>query len=274
MNGSLSMWRRVVVAAAFVLSAGVVEAHAAIQLAFDSAADGAYDDGWHSGDNGGFGFDHWILFDTGNPLTGGLFVGDSANNGSAPSGNINTAGRAWGIYNDNVSDPAATNAGAQRPFLSPLAPGQAFSISMDNGLIDPGGLVFFALGGEHLIKFGFVGGEANYSVFLQDDTGVQDSLFPFTDGGLTVQVTRTTATGFDLAINGIPVFSGVLNDEIRLINLVNSYAGPGATHDLFFNSMSITAPDPDGGAVPEPGTIIVWSVLVSVGGVLCRRAAK
>src|SRR5262245_53963160 len=62
----------------------------AATLAFDTATDAAYDDGWQAGDNGGFGFGPWNFDGTYNsPLqqTTDIF--------SAP----NNLGRAWTLYN-------------------------------------------------------------------------------------------------------------------------------------------------------------------------------
>ncbi len=56
------------------------------QVAYDSASDTAYDNGWQAGDNGGFGWQPWLL------ATGGHLVGDSNTNGAGGGPGINTSG--------------------------------------------------------------------------------------------------------------------------------------------------------------------------------------
>lgn len=59
------------------------EARAQFTFASDSATDAVYDDGWTTGDNGGFGFASWQLT---NGANSGGFIGNPANNGMGTSG--------------------------------------------------------------------------------------------------------------------------------------------------------------------------------------------
>lgn len=91
----------------------------------DSAADAAYDDGWHTADNGGFGFLPWSI-----ASNGGVWgIGSSATNGDtvAPAGDIDSAGRAWSI----ASGPGGTSVRVVRPLVGALAVGQTVSFDID-----------------------------------------------------------------------------------------------------------------------------------------------
>lgn len=102
----------------------------AATLAFDTATDAAYDDGWQAGDNGGFGFGPWNFNGTyASPLqqTTDIF--------SAP----NNLGRAWTLYNPDGRDAGTANppqggtdiARAGRGFPA-LVPGDTLHVVIDN----------------------------------------------------------------------------------------------------------------------------------------------
>ena len=75
----------------------------AVQLAYDSAVDVAYDNGWQAGDNGGFGFGAWDFTGTSLNLaynTGPTHsVDDGLKAGTQISSPYNDLGRAWTMYN-------------------------------------------------------------------------------------------------------------------------------------------------------------------------------
>jgi hypothetical protein len=114
----------------------------AATLAFDTATDAAYDDGWQAGDNGGFGFGPWN-FDgtfTNNPA-GGADLPDQGNQQttdifSAP----NDLGRAWTMFNHNgsaVGTPNPPQGGtdisrAGRAIPGALQPGDTIHVVIDN----------------------------------------------------------------------------------------------------------------------------------------------
>src|SRR6476659_11148969 len=112
----------------------------AVQLAYDSAVDVVYDNGWQAGDNGGFGFGPWN-FDgtfTNNPI-GGPDLPDQGNqqamddglkSGTQTSSPYNDVGRSWTMFNKKGRGQGPANgdegtelAQAGRHF-SPLQPGQ------------------------------------------------------------------------------------------------------------------------------------------------------
>src|SRR5207253_5761968 len=101
----------------------IANAASASLFAVDTASDAAYNDGWQSGDNGGFGWGSGWSFRNGanavipqpDPPTAsfqGGFIGDSRGNNSPAGaagdsnsdGDINTAGnKAWGISANNAN---------------------------------------------------------------------------------------------------------------------------------------------------------------------------
>jgi alpha-amylase len=205
-----------------------------------------------NGDNDGTRFLPW----TGrNPASNngnaGLFNGNSATNGDGDGnsdGDINTGGEAWGVYanSSNLSE-------AIRPFASPLAVGQTFSIKMDNGWIDGGSTVGLSLrnsSNNNVWEFFFIGGNTNYSI--QGGGGQVASLVGFTDEGLLLEFTLITATVYSLKItelfNGnVTLYSGSLmnpagGSTIDRVRLFNFNAGPDGQRNAFFNSMQICDP--------------------------------
>jgi hypothetical protein len=244
-------------------------------IAADSADDSAYDSGWANGSNGGYGFGAWSLSTSiADTDRNGHFIGSSANNGVAPpSGNIDTAGRSWGLY-ANGSD-AVNNAlsAGYRPFTGALSVGQTLTLSMDNGLIDTSYLVGFTLlnsdpatplpfgvlpNSNTRFGFSFVGGEATYQLSLGDGVGGVTTIntgFGFTDGGMNLAFTLLANDEYSFSINGGTPLTGSLGgtfgEAINGVAVYNYRAGPDSGNDAFFNSMSI---------VPEPSTAMLIGV--------------
>lgn len=235
----------------------------AATLAMDDASKSAYDNGsFDNGDNGGFGWGSaWTLSNSG---SGGWFVGSSANNGDGGATNINTGGRAWGLW--------ANSGGlsqAYRNFDGALSIGQTFTLRMDNGWIDNGGTVGFNLrtaGGERRFGLFFSGGSPNYK--YADSAGDQSTSVGFTDDGLTFSLTLTGTDTYTMTLtrldgSGSQTISGTLagtaGGGIGQVEIYNSNAGFNGDHDAYFNSI----------ATPEPASLGV--LVISAVGVLSRR---
>ncbi len=213
----------------------------------DQADNTPYNDGWQTGDNGGSNFGAWTLTATGSSAQSGHFRGNSANNGSAPSGNINTGGFALGMYANS-----GQTASAVRPFVTAMIPGTVFSLKMDNGFINSGGTVGLGLqnsSGNNLLELYFIGGDTQYR--YDDSGGVKATGLAFTDGGLIIQITLLTSSTYELAVTrqagGSFVTTGTLKNPpggqvISRFRLFNSNAGSGSSNDAFFNSFKICYP--------------------------------
>lgn len=108
----------------------------AVQLAFDSADDPVYVDGWQAGDNGGTGFTAWN-FDAGYFFNGTLYayahpgfhaIDDGLKAGTHYSNPFNNIGRSWAVGSPADSD-GAPRYGRGFPALQI---GQTLSVIVDN----------------------------------------------------------------------------------------------------------------------------------------------
>jgi len=119
-----------------LFSADYPEAVATNSQADDSPGDiDAYGSGWASGQNGGFGFGPWQLYEE-----PGLSQLDRASVFTTP--NMQVAG----VYGFAMQSIVGGLAEAYRPFLQPLqAPGGAFTVRFDSNDLQPFGSVGFRL---------------------------------------------------------------------------------------------------------------------------------
>ena len=245
---------RVVVILALVLSA--YPAAFAANLAYDAASNSTYDSGWTGGMNGGSGFGAWTLSPQPNG-SAGFFVWDSTQNGTFPSGGINTGGESLGFYGNGAA------ADGWRAFQGgALSVDQSFRIDFDNGWITAGTSVGWGLQNsstQNLFEFWFTGGDGSYTI--NDYSGPHASSVGWTDGGLRLQVTLTGATNYSLSvIQGATtnMFSGYLmsqaNHGIEQFHIWNGGAGSGQNYDAYINSM---------GVIPEPGTMALMGLALA-----------
>lgn len=95
-------------------------------IAYDDASSLAYDDGLQSNDNGGDGFEPWIISDS---YTNNFIIASASTNGGwSATNNIDSAGKSFGIYNINNTDGFIE---AWRYLTEDLEVGQTFSFSFD-----------------------------------------------------------------------------------------------------------------------------------------------
>jgi hypothetical protein len=192
--------------------------------------------GWRTG---------WTLQGTGNH---GHFIGDSRNNGDGSDdntdGDINSAGnRAWGMW---AKDGGLAEAYRGLGYTT-LTVGQTFKIDMDNGNVQSGGTVGFALrtaSGEDRFELFFIGGESYYKV--RDDAGSHVTSIPFTTEGLHIEVTLTAMDSYSVTIlrkfSGqtetlTGTLAGPAGSAINNVRLFSFDAGDGSDKDAFFNNI-------------------------------------
>jgi len=260
----------------------IVEVADAASPASDQASNTPYEPGntWVNAQNGGTGFGAWVLT---NGTNSGFFMDTSSSNGAMPpSGNIDTAGKSWGMFASSLD-----TASAVRPFTGPngarqLAVGQSISLAMDNGVIQTGGMVGFALNdglGSPRFEFYYLGGDSvdSYKININ---GTQFNLnLPFTANGFSnITFTLGASNTWSLSIteNGVAgtttyssaSFSNLASSNMAQINLFDVNAGSNSSEFAYFNSLSINA-------VPEPSVVslLAGSAVLSAWLVIRRRRA-
>jgi len=207
----------------------------------DDAADAVYDDGWATGDNGGSGFGDWAIDASG---TGGQFMGSSAGNAGGASGDIDTGGRAWGLWASSGTTEAV------RPLSGgALSIGQVVQLSFDNGWVSSSQSVGVALrnaASNSLWEFLFLGGTNNY--YVKDGSGTVYTAIPFTGDGLQIAFEQTGATAYSTDVSvGTNTwnFTGTLitqaDMEIAQLRGWNFEAGSGGNYDVFLNNLSVSS---------------------------------
>jgi hypothetical protein len=251
-----------------IVLATAVSVHAA-DLASDVSTDSAYADGWQNGDNGGTGFGAWSWSVPTNTANSGYFLGSSAGNGDGDGNlddDINDGGNAFGIYANSGG------AVAVRTFTGGgLTVGQQFTLSFDNGFVDPSTSVGFVLedsSSNDLLDFRFTGGNANYTVF--DNSGSVDTGIGFTDEGLNLTFTLTGANSYSLLIaplvgTSTNITGTLLNSgDVEQVRIFNINAGSGSSFDMYVNDLQV---------IPEPSTMALTGLGV-LGLVAARRRMK
>ena len=218
-------------------------------IATDDAGDAVYDDGWQQGDNGGSEWQAWSMGGSGNA---GYFVGTSQSNGFN-NGNIDTDGRAWGLWANGGGMVSASRVYGDGTNL--FGCGYTISLDMDTGFIDAGSRVGFSIIGTGDsrtygdISVYFTGGGTNYIVsqgswywITTYDTGI-----PFDSKGLHVEIDigktnnftcrLTPSGGSTVTING-----NAQAGNLHVLELFSQNAGAGSTNDVFFNNLRILPP--------------------------------
>jgi hypothetical protein len=185
---------------------------------------------WTDGSMGGTGFGAWTLSATG---SAGTFLADTTSSTNMSVGA--TAG--FGLWANTGGVATAT-----RNMNVPLGTGDNFTIRLDNSYVDAGSQVGFSLAdsaGTVRFRFYFVGGQANYLV--SDTTTGRATSIPWTDAGLTISFTQSSATGYSMTV-GASTITGTLaaGNAISRVVIENNNAGSNADHNLYFGETSIT----------------------------------
>jgi hypothetical protein len=244
----------------------------AATIAFDTATDAAYDDGWQAGDNGGFGFGPWNFSGTYNTP-----VGQTTDIFSPP----NNLGRAWTLFDANAPEPNGPGAGgtdisqAGRAIPGGLAIGDTVHVVVDNPTqrrFFRGYTVRFNTGSGNTVYAGTPSTRMAVGTFEYFTNGKwystdgNPTLFDTdTHHGMRIDLTLTGTDTFDLKMtpldNAAIAYSdtGTLSSsgpidwvEFEMYNTDSDYypapSGQGGETDFYISNMWITKP------IPEPGT--------------------
>ncbi len=253
--------------------------HAAL-VASDNAGNSPYVAGSSfDAQNGGSGFGAWNLYTSGG--TAGFLVGSSTqnDNGNTPpagvAGDINTGGKAWGMYAAAHAYAIATRSltgGA-------LVAGQSISLAFDNGSVAYGGSDVFRLldGSDSLFQFGFTGGAQNYS-YIDAAANVESTNVPLTYLGLNTLFTLTSATTYSFTITPIgdaqiapQTISGKISGEITGFDAGDYGAGSGSGSNFYINSVAVSnSPVP----LPPSLDLVLAGGLGLAGMALSRRRSR
>ncbi len=212
---------------------------AVVTNAADNASNGAYSDGWQTGDNGGSGFQAWTLYSTNG--NSGHFVQNSM----------------WGMWSHEPSYMSESI----RPLSSALAVGETFGMVLKNGWIwEQGGSIGMALrnsSGDMLWQIYFNGGEQHYK------TPAGESDINWTDAGLDIAFTVTSAGNYSVDVTPAGgskrtytgVFTGSIS-QVRVWSYSNGTSdGQNSNRDLYLNNLKITSLSGSGSSTSATVTI-------------------
>ncbi len=244
---------------AFLFGASLANAMPSNPTADDDASQSAYNGGWNES-GGGYGFGNWKFQEThgASDSFAGHFLAEVGNNPEL--GPIATGNKAFGLYANGAEFETAA---AFRPFSSALGVGESFSFQMVNAPIEqkgatdnPGaGAVGLTLRNGNAAdgpddynkgaRFEIINlkGQGNYQIYDADnghDTGVA-----FSDKGVTVKVTLTSADTYDLEItrlsdNKTSKLTGRRFSGSGSIDSFCIFDRNGEKADGFFNKLSVS----------------------------------
>jgi hypothetical protein len=228
------------------LIAGVIGWSAAAchaQVAFDTADDAVYSNGWQEGDDGGIGsFGPWN-FDGTSPSAVQQRIDDGLKSGAVGSSTFNNLGAAWTLFNPTSSDFA--HAGRR---LGPLQVGQTVRVVIDNPTARQalrGYSVKFNTGGGNICVSGCAPGPVlkykierleNSSNGQWADTNGNLALFDSdTDGGTRIDFKLSSTTTYEMKMTP-------LDNPAAAVTLTGALSNPAATSAIdwiefqFFNT--------------------------------------
>jgi hypothetical protein len=255
------------------------------QVAFDSADDAAYSDGWQAGDDGGFGsLGPWSFSGTyASPLQ--QRIDNGLKTGAAGSSSFDNLGKAWSLFN-----PAAGDFARAGRSMGALQVGQTLRIVIDNPTARQsfrGYTVKLNTGGGNACSNGCTPGAVvkykierleNFDNGQWMDSSGHFGLFDTdTDGGARIDFVLSTATTYEMTMTPLDNAAAAVTTSGSLaspatttpINWIefqffNTQTSVGSDTDFFIKSVSLlTSPPPVPGDYSRNGTVdaadyVVW----------------
>lgn len=252
-------------ASIFAALLSVTQTASAQIIAYDNAAQTAYDDGWQNFDNGGFGWNVWVLSSNAQ-LNSNASIASSTTLGASGGGNIDTSGRSF-----RLSDTTASGSYIDvfRYVPGDLLSGQTFSFDMQvnfragfkginiRDTNDSTSIFKFEAGnpgtGDDYIVYNVTTGGGSIGNTYSSDTRFSISLTQTSLSGGTWTIARTG--GVTSTSNG--TFTG----QVSSFQLFTVGAGSANQQAIFYNNFQI---------VPEPSTAAL-AIAGVVGALLLRR---
>jgi hypothetical protein len=232
------------------------------QVAFDTADDAVYANGWQEGDDGGIGsFGPWSFDGTG-PSVVQQRMDDGLKSGAVGSSTFNNLGAAWALFNPTSSDFA--HAGRR---LGPLQVGQTVRVVIDNPTARQalrGYSVKFNTGGGNICLTGCAPGpvlkykierlENSNNGQWTDSNGSLPLLDTDTDGGARIDFKLSSATTYEMKMTPLDNPAAAVTTTGALSNasatapidwiefqFFNTPTSASMSTDLFIKSMQILA---------------------------------
>jgi hypothetical protein len=206
--------------------------------------------GWSTGGTGGTGFGAWSLTISG---SGGHFLAQTSSHANLSVG----ASTGFGLWANTGGISTA-----MRSFNTPMAAGDSLALRFDNNWVDNGGETGFALtdnSGNIKFRFYFVGGQTNYRI--NDATAGRESGIGYTEGGLNLAFTLTSANAYTLSTGGGNI-TGILapvGGSISRLVVENKNAGSNMERNLYIGSMTHTRQLSDAGAITATASVLSYS---------------
>jgi hypothetical protein len=218
---------------------------AAFLVAYDDAADAAYDSGWVTGSNGGYGFGAWGQFELGT-----FGTGQSNDNGTQGGPGIDISGRSW-----MAQQAIGWNGAIAGRSIGAFATGEQFELDVDFGsTASPGQSVNLLNGSDFCVV-----STAGSFLSIETNAGPVMTTVPYSDGGFTIRLTRVTDGTLEVFIRDLLTST----DEVHVVNYAPDLTGtsvtfsisnPSAGQEMYVNRMSLISP------VPEPGITIMAGI--------------
>ncbi len=205
---------------------------------------------WSNSLTRGTGFGAWSLTSSG---SSGHFLAQTSSHANMSVGSAS----GFGLWANNAGISTAT-----RNFSTAMVAGDSFALRFDNNWINNGSEVGFALAdssGNVKFRFYFVGGENNYRI--TDSTTARDSGLAYSENGLNLTLTLTSATGYTLSTGNTNITGTLASAGGAISRLIveNKNAGPDTPYNLYIGAMTHTRQLSDAGTITATASVLSYS---------------